>query len=67
VAVAVLAQATYITDPLAPWALIARIGQSGVHLVSTSSAAVTLRFGFFLAQFVIVAYWVVRLAGVAVA
>ena len=61
-AVAALTGRTELTDPLAPLALVARIGQSSVHLVSTSAAAVTIRFGFFLAQFVIAAYWIVQLA-----
>lgn len=55
-------QQTVITDPLAPWALAARLAQSVVHLASTSAAAVTLRFAFFLAQLGIAALWVVRLA-----
>ena len=63
--VAVSIQSTPVTDPLALWALAARLGQSVVHLVSTSATAVTLRFGFFFAQFAIAAYWVVRLIGVA--
>jgi uncharacterized MAPEG superfamily protein len=46
-----------VTDPLAPWALGARVGQSTVHLVSTSSLAVQLRFAFFLVQFAIQVWW----------
>lgn len=61
-AVAALTRNTGLTDPLALWALAARVGQSSVHLASTSATAVTIRFGFFLAQFAIAAYWVVRLA-----
>lgn len=50
-----------ITDPLARWALVARVGQSLVHLSSTSEMAVTLRVTFFLVQLGIEAYWVVQL------
>lgn len=67
IVVAALSNSSHVTDPLACWALLARIGQSSVHLASTSAAAVTIRFGFFLAQFVIAAYWAVRLVGVATA
>lgn len=65
--VAALSKSSHITDPLALWALLARIGQSGVHLASTSATSVTIRFGFFLAQFAIAVYWGVRLVGVAAA
>jgi uncharacterized MAPEG superfamily protein len=50
-----------VTNSLAPWALLARVIQSGVHLVSTSAPAVLIRFGFFGAQFGIAVYWVVGL------
>jgi uncharacterized MAPEG superfamily protein len=50
-----------ITDALAPWALAARLGQSITHLISTSSLAVQVRFGFFLAQVLIQAWWAVSL------
>lgn len=50
-----------ITDPLAAWALAARIGQSTSHLVSTSNLAVQVRFAFFLAQFLIQAWWAIGL------
>lgn len=52
---------TALTDGLALWALAARIGQSLVHLFSTSVAAVQLRFALFLAQFAIWAIWTWRL------
>jgi uncharacterized MAPEG superfamily protein len=67
IAVAALSNSSHVTDPLALWALAARIGQSVVHLASTSPNAVTVRFGFFFAQLAIAAYWAVRLAGVAAA
>ena len=50
-----------ITDALALWALVARVGQSTTHLISTSSLAVQVRFGFFLAQFLIQVWWAVSL------
>jgi uncharacterized MAPEG superfamily protein len=50
-----------LTDPLALWVLAARIGQSTVHLVSTSSLAVQARFGFFFVQLAIELWWVARL------
>ena len=52
-----------ITDPLALWALMARVGQSSVHLLSTANVAVLARFVFFLAQVLIQAWWAVQLLG----
>ena len=52
-----------ITDPLALIALACRVGQSTVHLASTSAMAVNLRFSLFLAQIGIVAYWLMKLYG----
>lgn len=46
-----------ITDPLALWLLMARVGQSVVHIVSTSVLAVQIRFALFLVQIGIVLYW----------
>ncbi len=59
--VAITSGASSLTDPLALWFLAARIGQSVVHLVSTSPLAVTLRFGLFLVQYVILVWFVLRL------
>jgi len=56
-----------VTDPLAAWALLARVGQSTTHLVSTSERAVGVRFAFFLAQVLIQLWWVVALAAAALA
>jgi len=50
-----------ITDSLARWALVARVAQSTVHLISTSELAVTLRATFHGVQLGIEAYWVVQL------
>lgn len=56
-----LTDLTQITDGLALVAVAARVGQSLVHLVSTSVMAVNVRFAFFLAQLVIWVYWAVAL------
>ncbi len=53
---------TAITDPLALLALGCRVGQSIVHLYSTSVMAVNVRFALFLAQVAIVLYWILKLA-----
>ena len=63
-AIVLVAQASghsAVTDPLALWLLAARLGQSGVHLVSTRSRAVVLRFSLLMVQWLIQAYWVVQL------
>lgn len=64
--VAVVSGNAAITDPLALWVVLARVGQSVVHLASTSSAAVIVRFHLFGVQVAILAYWVVRLVSVSV-
>ncbi len=61
VLVAISSGNAQVTDPLALWALAARVGQSTTHLVSTSSRAVQVRFGFFFAQFLIQVWWLVGL------
>ena len=53
-----------ITDPLALWVLIARVGQSTTHLISTANIAVLMRFGFFLVQLLIQVWWAIQLFGV---
>ena len=45
-----------VTDPTALILVAARIGQSLVHLRSTTNRAVTLRFGFFVVQAGLVGY-----------
>lgn len=52
-----------VTDPLAMWILYARIGQSVVHVASTSVPAVQLRAGLFFVQVLIYAWWAIRLLG----
>jgi uncharacterized MAPEG superfamily protein len=52
---------TGITNATACWLLYARIAQSTVHLISTSSAMILIRFAFFLLQFLLVVCWVVQM------
>lgn len=61
--VAVIAGKASLTDPLAYPLLGARLVQSSIHLVSTSSAAVTARFSAFVVQLGIAVYWAIRLLG----
>lgn len=56
---ALATQATEITNPLALIVLAARIGQSSIHVASTSNLAVQLRFSLFLVQVGISLYWLV--------
>jgi uncharacterized MAPEG superfamily protein len=55
--VAVLSGKASVTDSLAYIFLAARILQTLIHLVSLSSAAVTLRFSAFAVQMAIGVYW----------
>ena len=55
---------SHVTDPLALWVVAARVGQSTTHLVSISSRAVQVRFGFFLVQLLAEAWWFVQLLGI---
>ena len=59
--VAVIADRSSITDPLAYVFLAARVLQSVIHLTSVSALAVTLRFSAFAVQMGIGVYWAVRL------
>ncbi|TFZ00060.1 MAPEG family protein [Ramlibacter humi] len=56
-----------LTDPLAPWLVVARVLQSSVHVASTSVPAVNVRFTFFCIQVVIAIAWVGRLLAASVA
>ncbi|MFW8590784.1 MAPEG family protein [Glaciecola sp. 2405UD65-10] len=59
-AIMLLALATnsaHITSPLALVVVGARIVQSSIHICSTSNAAISARFVFFLVQFIISGYW----------
>ena len=51
-----------LTDGLALPFLAARLAQSAVHLASTATVAVLVRFLCFAAQVVIAGYWIVMLA-----
>ena len=55
--VALVTDRAAITDPLAPWLMLARVLQSSIHLASLSEFAVTARFTAFAAQFGIAGYW----------
>ncbi len=55
--VAIAGGHTEITDPLAPWLMLARVAQSSIHLASLSVVAVNARFSFFALQIAIAVYW----------
>ncbi|MCP4754551.1 MAG: MAPEG family protein [Proteobacteria bacterium] len=57
---ALVTNSTDITNTLALVVLACRLGQSTVHMISTSVAAVQLRFLFFLVQFVVCFYWAIQ-------
>ena len=57
VAGASLAGKTALLDPLALYVLYSRLGQSLIHLVSTSVPAIFVRFGFYLVQVGIMLWW----------
>lgn len=59
--IALITGRSSITDPLAFVLLAARFIQSGIHLASVSSTAVTLRFCAFAVQMGIAIYWSFRL------
>lgn len=59
--IAVVADKTVVTDPLAYAFLCARIFQSVIHLCALSALAVTLRFSAFAVQLAIGVYWAARL------
>ena len=61
--VAILAGKASLTDPLAYTLVAARVAQSTIHLASTSSVAVTARFGAFAVQMGIAVYWAFKLLG----
>lgn len=55
--VAIAVGHTEVTDPLAPWLMLARVTQSSIHLASLSVVAVNARFTFFALQIAIAVYW----------
>jgi uncharacterized MAPEG superfamily protein len=62
--IAVVANKTSITDPLAYIFLFARILQSVIHLISISALAITFRFSAFAVQLGIGVYWAICLLSV---
>lgn len=58
---AAVAGRSSVTDGLAMWVFYARIGQSIVHMASTSVPAVLLRATLFVVQLAIVAWWALKL------
>ena len=50
-----------VTDPLAPWLVLARVVQSTIHLASLSVLAVNARFAAFAMQVGIGIHWAVSL------
>lgn len=58
---AIATNQTALTDGLAYAFIGARIAQSVVHLTSTSKLLVTIRFGFFIVQVVILVIWLLKL------
>lgn len=52
---------TAVTDPLAMWLLWARIAQSTVHMIAVNHWMVMARVTFLLAQFGILAWWILNL------
>src|SRR6185436_15729847 len=50
-----------VTDPLAWTVLYARVGQSLTHIASVSVPAIFVRFGFYLVQLAIWAWWALKL------
>lgn len=52
-----------VIDGLALWVLALRIGQSLVHIASTSVNAVLVRANLFFAQMLIYLWWTIRLLG----
>ena len=61
VVAATLSGKASVTDPLAHWVFVARVGQSITHLLSTSVQAVQIRFAFYLVQVGIMGWWAIRL------
>lgn len=59
--VAAVSGQTAITDPLACWLLYARIGQSVVHILAVNHWMVMARVTFYLAQFGILGWWILKL------
>lgn len=52
-----------VTDPLACWLLMARLGQALVHVIGVNHWLVMIRATLYTVQMGIVGYWVAALAG----
>lgn len=50
-----------VVDALACYYMIARVAQTGIHLVSTSAAAVFLRANALFVQWAFLGYWILSL------
>lgn len=61
-AVAIMLEKAAVTDGMSLWLLTARMAQSIIHLISTSTIAVSARFTAFAAQMAIGVYWAWKLA-----
>lgn len=61
--IALATDSSAITNDLAFVVLGARLLQSLIHVMSISNMAISIRFVFFLIQFVICAYWIIQLLG----
>ena len=58
---ALISEQTSVTDPLALVLLAARIGQSTVHIISTSVPAVMIRASFFSVQLALMGWLLINL------
>jgi hypothetical protein len=54
-----------VIDPFAMIFLSCRVGQSAIHLISTSQWAVFLRANFYVPQLLMQAYWIYSLYNIA--
>jgi uncharacterized MAPEG superfamily protein len=61
IAVALITSRNELTDGLAMFVLYARLGQSIVHLISTSPWMIRIRFAFYLVQLLVMAIMAWRL------
>ena len=61
IAVALITGRNEVTDGLAMFVLYARLGQSIVHLISTSPWMIRIRFAFYLVQLLVMALMAWRL------
>ena len=61
--VAVVTEKTAVTDGLAAIYLYCRVGQTIVHLISTSVPMVLLRATLFSVQLILLVYWGLKLIG----